>query len=120
MGQYMHVPAQFTYARSITETRLAEWFQSLRAPLRRFLSSRGSIELRIWTMCHRKFSCGFWYESREVVENPKAYLFKIASNVVAEWAMRARHRFKHSSRDLDAVVVESQMEEAFDTAVVQE
>ena len=30
------------------------------------------------------------YDRGELVENPQAYLFKVATNVAAEWSIRAR------------------------------
>ncbi len=36
------------------------------------------------------------YETAEVVQHPQAYIFKMAANVTAEWAIRSRHRCRTS------------------------
>ncbi len=38
------------------------------------------------------------YENAELIEHPQAYLFKMASNVAGEWALRSRHRHPHDAR----------------------
>jgi RNA polymerase sigma factor (sigma-70 family) len=38
------------------------------------------------------------YDNAELIEHPQAYLFKMASNVAGEWALRARHRHPHDAR----------------------
>lgn len=103
-----------------SSSRLAQWFHLWRDPLRRFLSSRGVNRVAdLDDVSQEVFLRLLRYESREVVEHPKAYLYKVAANVAAEWAMRARHRFEHSSRELDTVAVEDNLDETFDGAVVQ-
>jgi len=37
------------------------------------------------------------YDRAEIVEDPQAYLFKMAANVSAEWAMRSSRRLPHDS-----------------------
>jgi len=107
-------------SRYLPENRLLEWFQRWREPLRRFLTSRGVYRVAdLDDVSQEVFLRLLRYENREVIEHPKAYLFKVASNVAAEWAMRARNRFEHSSKPLDTIVAEGSMDEAFDNALVQ-
>lgn len=44
------------------------------------------------------------YDRAELVEHPQAYLFKIATNVSAEWALRSSQRLPHDSAWLDELV----------------
>ena len=46
------------------------------------------------------------YDQAELVEHPQAYLFKMASNVAAEWSIRARSRHPHESKWLAGLVDE--------------
>jgi len=38
------------------------------------------------------------YEKTELIDHPQAYLFKVASNVAAEWAIRARNKRPHEHK----------------------
>jgi hypothetical protein len=38
------------------------------------------------------------YDRAELVEHPKAYLFRMATNLATEWALRARSRHPHDAR----------------------
>src|SRR6202050_5981982 len=44
------------------------------------------------------------YDRSELIDYPQAYLFKIASNVSAEWAMRSSCRMPHHSEWLTELV----------------
>ena len=44
------------------------------------------------------------YDRSELVERPQAYLYKVASNVSAEWHMRASRRLPHNSAWLGELV----------------
>jgi RNA polymerase sigma factor (sigma-70 family) len=73
--------------------RLSDWFRQWRLPLRRFL--RGTLGVRtadVDDVAQEVFLRIMRYEKAELVEHPQAYLYKIASNVAAEWALRAASR----------------------------
>ncbi len=59
------------------------------------------------------------YESAEVVQHPQAYIFKMAANVCAEWAIRSRHRLAHEPGWLNSLVAEDSAEETLDNQQVQ-
>jgi RNA polymerase sigma factor (sigma-70 family) len=99
---------------------LADWFTRWREPLRRFLVAKGVHRVADWEDVFQEvFLRLLRYESAEVVEQPRAYVFKVAANVAAEWAMRARHRFEHQPYWLDTLVFEDRREEMFDSVVIQ-
>ena len=99
---------------------LSDWFQRWRSPLRRFLAGRGAVRVAdLDDIAQEVFLRLLRYESSEVVEHPQAYIFKMASNVASEWAIRARHRLAHDPRWLNHLVAKDSVEEAFDTYVVQ-
>lgn len=105
---------------SPTHNRLAEWFRRWRSPLRKFLAGKGAVRVAdLDDVAQEVFLRLLRYESAEVVQHPQAYLFKIAANVSAEWAIRARHRLEHEPRWLSTLVAEDVLEESFDSQVVQ-
>jgi len=103
-----------------THKSLSEWFRRWRSPLRRFLLGRGVLRVAdLDDVAQEVFLRLLRYESAEVVQHPQAYIFKMASNVAAEWAIRARHRLAHEPRWLNELVVQDTVEQAFDDQVVQ-
>lgn len=72
--------------------RLVEWFRLWRAPLRKFLSSRGAVPAAdLDDVAQEVFLRLMRYDRTELIEHPQAYLFKMATNVAAEWAIRGRY-----------------------------
>jgi RNA polymerase sigma factor (sigma-70 family) len=99
---------------------LSDWFRRWRTPLRKFLVARGAVRVAdLDDISQEVFLRLLRYESAEVIEHPQAYLQRIAANVAAEWAVRARHRLPHEPRWLDSLVSEGTPEDLFDRAVVQ-
>lgn len=89
--------------------------------MRRFLASRGATKVADFDdVAQEVFLRLLRYESAEVVEHPQAYLFKLAANVVAEWALRSRHRMTHDSRWLGGLVVEDQLGDLLDVEAAQQ
>lgn len=102
------------------QNRVAEWFRRWRSPLRKFLAGKGVVRVAdLDDVAQEVFLRLLRYESAEVVQHPQAYLFKIAANVSAEWAIRARHRLEHDPRWLDTLVAEDVLQDTFDDQVVQ-
>lgn len=79
-----------------------DWFARLRhwrAPLRKFLGNRWSMSASdMDDVAQEVFLRLLRYENAELIEHPQAYLFKMASNVAGEWALRSRHRHPHDAR----------------------
>jgi RNA polymerase sigma factor (sigma-70 family) len=99
---------------------LSEWFRRWRSPLHKFLVGRGAARVAdLDDVAQEVFLRLLRYESAEVVQHPQAYIFKMAANVAAEWAIRSRHRLAHEPRWLDTLVAQDSVEEAFDNEVVQ-
>jgi RNA polymerase sigma factor (sigma-70 family) len=106
--------------RAPAHNSLAEWFQRWRSPLRKFLAGRGAVRVAdLDDIAQEVFLRLLRYERAEVVEHPQAYIFKMASNVAAEWAIRSRHRLAHEPRWLSTLVAPDAIEETFDNRVVQ-
>jgi RNA polymerase sigma factor (sigma-70 family) len=102
------------------KNRLADWFRQWRSPLRRFLSGRGAVRVADFDdIAQEVFLRLLRYETADLVEHPQAYVFKVASNVAAEWAIRSRYRLAHEPRWLASLVTEDRVDDALDTVAAQ-
>jgi RNA polymerase sigma-70 factor (ECF subfamily) len=54
------------------------------------------------------------YDTAQIVENPQAYLFKMAANVAAEWSIRSSNRLAHEPHWLSSLVTEDRPDDALD------
>jgi RNA polymerase sigma factor (sigma-70 family) len=72
--------------------RLADWFRQWRQPLRKFLIGRGKVPAAdLDDVAQEVFLRLMRYGRTELIEYPQAYLYKVAANVAAEWAIRGRY-----------------------------
>jgi DNA-directed RNA polymerase specialized sigma24 family protein len=79
-------------------SRVGNWFRDWQRPLRRFLArQRAGCAADIDDIAQEVFLRVLRYDRSELIDYPQAYLFKIASNVSAEWAMRSSRRMPHHS-----------------------
>jgi len=96
------------------KNRLADWFRQWGAPLRRFLKVKRAVPASdLDDVAQEVFLRLMRYERTELVENPQAYLYKMASNVAAEWAIRARQARPHDSQWLSDLTSSEQPERNF-------
>ena len=72
--------------------RLTDWFLKWRAPLRKFLIGKGAVPgSELDDVAQEVFLRLMRYGRTELIEHPQAYLYRMAANVAAEWAMRGRN-----------------------------
>ncbi len=91
-----------------TQRRLTTWFRQWRSPLRKFLVGHSGLNgSDLDDIAQEVFLRLLRYDRAELVENPQAYLYKMAANVAAEWAIRARSRLPHDARWLPDLTAES-------------
>lgn len=91
--------------------RLTEWFESWRGAMRRWLSSRSSIQpADLDDVAQEVFLRLIRYSNDTMVEYPQSYLFRIATNVVNEWHERARNKLPHDEAGLEALQEEPHRE----------
>ena len=89
------------------KVRIADWFRRWRVPLRNFLVGKGAIPASdLDDVAQEVFLRLMRYERAELIENPQAYLYKMASNVAAEWAIRGRYIRPHESKWLEGLPAE--------------
>jgi RNA polymerase sigma-70 factor (ECF subfamily) len=75
-----------------TSRRLSDWFRQWRVPLRKFLTGKGAVRAAdLDDVAQEVFLRLMRYDQTGLIEHPQAYLFKVAVNVSAEWAIRGRH-----------------------------
>src|SRR5882757_6987038 len=92
--------------------RLTDWFRQWRGPLRKFLVGRGAVPAAdLDDVAQEVFLRLMRYGRTELIEHPQAYLFKMASNVAAEWAIRARYVRPHESKWLEGLSAEDRPED---------
>ncbi len=92
--------------------RLADWFRQWRRPLRKFLMNRRSLpDADLDDIAQEVFLRLLRYGRTEIVECPQAYLYKIATNVAAEWSIRARYTKPHGPSWLAELSAEDEPEE---------
>lgn len=91
-----------------TQRRLTAWFRQWRSPLRRFLTVHSALRgADLDDIAQEVFLRLLRYERAELVEDPRAYLYKMAANVAAEWSIRARVRLPHEEKWLAELTTDS-------------
>ena len=94
-----------------SKTTLAGWFRQWHRPLRKFLAGRSAVPAGdIDDVAQEVFLRLMRYESRELIQHPQSYLYKVASNVAAEWALRIRNSRPHESKWLTELLAEDSPE----------
>jgi RNA polymerase sigma factor (sigma-70 family) len=101
--------------------RLAYWFRQWRVPLRRFLVGRGTVRASdLDDVAQEVFLRLMRYQRTEIIENPQAYLYKMAANVAAEWAIRSRNSRPHEPRWLLGLATEEPLFDGLDQKEIQD
>jgi RNA polymerase sigma-70 factor (ECF subfamily) len=91
--------------------RLTQWFESWRGAMKRWLSSRSSMQSAdLDDVAQEVFLRLLRYSDDAVVEYPQSYLFRIATNVVNEWRERARNNLPHDDAWLSDLQIEPEAE----------
>lgn len=104
---------------SDTKRRLADWFLQLQGPLRKFLALRRTISgSDLDDVAQEVFLRLMRYERTELIEHPQAYLYKMAANVAAEWAIRARNASVRESKWIPGVAMDDAAAEETDRELV--
>lgn len=95
----------------VRNARLSEWFEAWRGAMRRWLSSRSSIQpADLDDVAQEVFLRLIRYSDETLVEYPQSYLFRIATNVVNEWHERSRNKLPHDDAGLEALQEEPHRE----------
>jgi RNA polymerase sigma factor (sigma-70 family) len=91
--------------------RLTRWFKDWRGAMKRWLSSRSSVQAAdLDDVAQEVFVRLMRYSDDAVVEYPQSYLFRIAANVLNEWRERARNCLPHDDVWLADLQIEPEAE----------
>lgn len=96
--------------------RIAEWARNWNAGLTRYLRRRLPGRIDPQDLAQEVYVRLLRMEQLEQIKEPQAYLYRVASNVAAEWRMRAVHAKPHSDAELESLVAESTPESSLDDA----
>jgi len=92
-------------------TRLIEWFDRWRKPIRNWLRNRASAPpADIDDLVQEVFVRLMRYSDNITVDNPQGYLFRVAANVASEWRDRSRIRQPHDDSWLEDLQIEERDE----------
>lgn len=94
--------------------RIAEWARSWNAGLTRYLRRRLPGRIDPQDLAQEVYVRLLRVEKLEQIKEPQAYLYRVASNVAAEWRMRAVHSKPHSDAELETLVTTATPESLLD------
>ena len=94
--------------------RVGQWARNWNAGLTRFLRRRLPGQMDAEDLAQEVYVRLLRVEKLDAIEEPQAYLYRVASNVAAEWRMRACHSKPHSDAELDTLVTATTPESLLD------
>lgn len=94
--------------------RIAEWARTWNASLTRYLRRRLPGRIDPEDLAQEVYVRLLRVEQLEHIKEPQAYLYRVASNVAAEWRMRAVHARPHSDAELENLVAAATPESLLD------
>ena len=84
--------------------RIADWVRRWNADLTRFVERRVRMRADAQDLAQEVYLRLLRTNQIDLIEEPQAYLYRMASNVAAEWRMRARESKPHSADELDLLL----------------
>lgn len=94
--------------------RIAEWARSWNAGLTRYLRRRLPGRIDPEDLAQEVYVRLLRVDQLEQIKEPQAYLYRVASNVAAEWRMRAVYAKPHSDAELETLVAGATPESLLD------
>lgn len=89
-------------------TTVTEWYNRWRKPVRSWLQKRlGVVHMELDDLAQEVFIRLLRYDSKDAVDNPAGYLFRIASNVASEHRCKAGVHAPHDSEWLEGLTAET-------------
>jgi RNA polymerase sigma-70 factor (ECF subfamily) len=93
------------------QARVMEWFGRWRKPIRGWIAAKRSVPAsESEDLTQEVFIRLLRYSDDVLVENPQAYLHRVATNVVNEWRVRCRVRLPHDESWLDELQLDADEE----------
>ena len=84
--------------------RIADWVRRWNADLTRFVERRVRTRADAQDLAQEVYLRLLRTNQTDLIEEPRAYLYRIASNVAAEWRMRACQSKPHSAEELELLL----------------
>lgn len=84
--------------------RVADWARRWNSSLTRFLERRVPVRVDAQDLAQEVYLRLLRVEQLDLIAEPRAYLYRMAANVAAEWRLRAAQSRQHSAAELDALV----------------
>lgn len=97
--------------------RVAQWMQRWNSGLTRFLERRVPAPVDAQDLAQEVYLRLLRSERLDLIVEPQAYLYRVASNVAAEWRLRASQRKPHSADELDGLIDAATPESSVDEAL---
>ena len=97
--------------------RVADWMRRWNSGLTRFLERRVGTRVDAQDLAQEVYLRLLRAEQLDLVLEPQAYLYRVASNVAAEWRIRACQRRPHSAQELETLVEATTPESLLDDAI---
>jgi len=86
------------------KVRISEWVRRWNFDLTRFVERRVRVRADAQDLAQEVYLRLLRTSTIDLIAEPQAYLYRVASNVAAEWRMRARERKPHSSDALELLL----------------
>ena len=102
---------------SLRGARVADWMRRWNSGLTRFLERRVGTRVDAQDLAQEVYLRLLRAEQLDLVLEPQAYLYRVASNVAAEWRIRAAQSRPHSNAELDTLVEATTPDELLDAAL---
>jgi RNA polymerase sigma factor (sigma-70 family) len=100
--------------RIIQKQRVADWARRWNSGLTRFLRRKVPNQIDAEDLAQEVYVRLLRMESLEQINEPQAYVYRIASNVASEWRLRASQSKPHSSDELETLVASASPETELD------
>lgn len=97
--------------------RVADWMRRWNSGLTRFLERRVATRVDAQDLAQEVYLRLLRAEQLDLVQEPQAYLYRVASNVATEWRIRASQSRPHSAEDLESLVEATTPESLLDDAL---
>ena len=100
--------------RILQKQRVADWAKRWNSGLTRFLRRKVPNQIDAEDLAQEVYVRLLRMESLEQINEPQAYVYRIASNVASEWRLRASQSKPHSSDELESLVATASPETEID------
>lgn len=99
---------------TIRKQRVADWARRWNSGLTRFLKRKVPNQVDAEDLAQEVYVRLLRMDSLEQINEPQAYVYRIASNVASEWRLRASQSKPHSSDALETLVASTSPEAELD------